>query len=75
MAITVGQAALVVRRHWNETPEDSRSRLSELLKRSGGRPSNLSDAERRELSAHVRALRLGQLGGKLAAAVAGRRGR
>jgi len=71
-AITVGQAALVVRNHWNETPQESRARLAELVKRSGGRPSSLSEAERRELSAHVRALRLGQLGGKLAASAGGR---
>lgn len=72
VAITVGQAALVVRNHWNETPQESRARLAELVKRSGGRPSSLSEAERRELSAHVRALRLGQLGGKLAASAGGR---
>ncbi len=70
--MTVGQAALVVRKHWQETPQASRERLSELIKRSGGRPSNLSDAERRELAEHARALRLGQLGGKLAATASGR---
>ena len=61
LALTVGQAAWATRRHWQAVPAARRERLQALLRQSGGRPSNLSPAERRELSELVRELDLGNI--------------
>ncbi|GAC1322817.1 MAG: hypothetical protein NVSMB25_18440 [Thermoleophilaceae bacterium] len=75
IALTAGQSALAVRRHWQSFPPEQRARLQELLKVSGGRPARLSESERRELGELVRALELGGLGRDLAMnAVLPRRG-
>lgn len=60
-ALTLGQVAWTVRQHWVAIPVEHRSRLQELLRKSRGRPSNLSRSERRELRGLVKHLNLGRL--------------
>ncbi len=60
-ALTLGQLGLVVHRHWHEIPAEQRTRLAHLLRKSRGRPSNLSRPERAELRQLVRALELSGL--------------
>jgi hypothetical protein len=60
-ALTLGQLALVLHRHWLTIPSEQRTRLADLLRASKGRPSNLSGSERRELRALVRQLDLARL--------------
>jgi hypothetical protein len=45
----VVQAVLVIRRHWQSLSPKDRARLSDLVRESGGRRSNLSAKERAEL--------------------------
>jgi uncharacterized protein YbgA (DUF1722 family) len=61
VAAALGQAARGARRQWQALPPERRNRLQVLLRQSGGRPSNLSAAERRELQAIVAELRLGEV--------------
>jgi hypothetical protein len=60
-ALTVGQVAWAVRQHWLAIPVEHRGRLQELLRKSRGKPSNLSRSERRELRGLVKHLNLGRL--------------
>ncbi len=55
------QAVLATRRHLRQTSPDDRARLQELLRSSGGRPGNLSAAERQEFIETGRRLRPGKL--------------
>jgi len=57
-ALTLGQLGLVVHRHWHAIPAEHRTRLAHLLRKSRGRPSNLSRSERGELRRLLRALEL-----------------
>jgi hypothetical protein len=60
--------------HWDELDPRDRTRLVELLRKSKGRASNLSAAERTELRAIARRLELLRLGRSAAqAAVMGHR--
>jgi hypothetical protein len=62
--------------HWDHLDPRDRNRLAELVRRSKGRPQNLSRSERDELRQLVRRLELLRLGGAIGgAAIAGRRGR
>jgi hypothetical protein len=61
MAASVGQAGWALLRQWQALPEKRRTRIQGLLRKSGGRPSNLSGAERRELKDLVSELNLGQV--------------
>ncbi len=64
------------RDHWDRLDPDDRARVSALMRRSRGNPRNLTAADRDELRALGRRLRLGRLGFSLAtAAVVGRRKR
>jgi hypothetical protein len=58
VATTAGRFAWSAAQRWRALPPDRRDRLQDLLRKSGGRPSGLSAAERRELSALVRDLEL-----------------
>jgi hypothetical protein len=49
MAITVAQAALVARDHWGLLSASERTRLGKLVRKSAGRPSNLTKREQDEL--------------------------
>jgi hypothetical protein len=60
-ALTLGQLGLVAHRHWHAIPAEHRTRLVLLLRKSRGRPSNLSRSERGELRQLVRALELSGL--------------
>jgi len=72
MAITASQAALAARDHWKLLTPAERDRLQALLRQTGGRRSNLSADEQRELGGIVRKLELGALGRRV---VTGRRAR
>lgn len=61
-----GQAAIVLRDHWQQVPVHDRERLTELLKASKGRPSALTPKQRDELSAIVRRFDVKSLGRDLA---------
>ncbi|HVS29380.1 MAG TPA: hypothetical protein VHE14_07490 [Solirubrobacteraceae bacterium] len=73
LALTAGQAAWIARTHWQQLPAAQRIRLQTLLKDSRGRLSNLTAAERRELSKLVSDLQLGELGRDLAGSALGTR--
>ncbi len=55
------QAVLTTRRHFRQTAAEDRARLGDLLRRSRGRPANLTAAERREVLRTARRLRPGKL--------------
>jgi hypothetical protein len=60
--------------HWGRLDPADRRRVSELMRRTHGNPANLTPAERAELLAVGRRMRLGRLGFSMAtAAIIGRR--
>jgi hypothetical protein len=65
-ALLVAELVLATRDHWIRLDPQTRERLWTLVSKSKGRPSNLSRAERNELMALMRKLRLFQLGRNLA---------
>jgi hypothetical protein len=68
--------ARVAKDHWDQLDPRDRSRFAELVRRSKGRPQNLTRSERDELAQLARRLQLLRLGGALGgAAIAGRRRR
>jgi hypothetical protein len=60
-ALMALQVVLTTRRHLHDTSPEDRARIRELLQRSGGRPANLTPAERREVLRTARRLRPGKL--------------
>jgi hypothetical protein len=65
--LAVAQAAVATKRHWDKlTPEERRS-LARLVRKSRGRPSNLSLRERNQLRRLVAKLELRRLGRDIAA--------
>jgi len=54
--VMVFRVGLAIRRHWRQTSPKDRTRVQELLKRSRGRPANLTADERRDLLRSARAL-------------------
>ena len=60
-ALTLGQVAVVLRRHWRTIPAEKRERLAHLLRKSRGRLSNLTAEERGELRRLARQLDLAPL--------------
>ena len=62
------------RDHWGRLDPADRTRVSDLMRRTHGNPASLTPADRAELLALGRRMRLGRLGFSLAtAAVVGRR--
>lgn len=61
VAASLGQAAWAAGRQWRALPAERRARLQALLRQSGGRPSNLSTADREELRMLVGELNLGDV--------------
>jgi hypothetical protein len=59
------EVAAVASRHWREIDERDRRRMGELVRKSRGRPGNLSPRERAELRRLVGALDLPRLGREL----------
>jgi len=60
-AAAAGLFAWSAQRRWRDLPLERRNRLRSLLRRSGGRPSRLSEAERRELLDLVRELHVADI--------------
>jgi hypothetical protein len=61
LAASLGQAAWATQRQWQQMPRRRRARLQALVRQSGGRPSRLSAAERRELWGLIGDLNLGEV--------------
>ena len=68
------QGARSAQRHWHAVPASRRERMQTLVRKSGGRPGNLSPSERRELQSLVSELNLGQVIRDTAQSAATRRG-
>jgi hypothetical protein len=60
------EIAWIARRHWRRLESDERSRLVELAKKSRGRPSRLSAAERDEAAELLEKLDYAEFGGDVA---------
>jgi hypothetical protein len=75
MATTAGRFVWSATQRWSALPARRRARLQDLLRKSGGRPSRLSRAERRELGELVGDLELAALVRAAAMDAAPRRGR
>lgn len=63
------EVALITRRYWRRLDSDERKRLTELARKSRGRPSNLSERERREAADLLEKLDYAEFGGNVAATV------
>ena len=61
-ALVVAEALVATKRHLDDVPARTRRRLLELVKKSKGRPSNLTREEKRELTKLVGELRPFALG-------------
>jgi hypothetical protein len=59
------EAAMAMRRHWNELPPADRRRLTELARRSGGRWTRLTREERADFKRIARGLNFGRLAREL----------
>jgi hypothetical protein len=66
-AWAVAEALIATRRHWSGIEPRTRKRLTELVTKSRGRPSNLSRDEKRELGRLVGQMDLRRLTRELAA--------
>lgn len=64
--VLLGQAAIVLKDHWQAISSKDRARLAELLKASKGRPLHLTPQQRSELSAILRRADIPGLGRDLA---------
>jgi hypothetical protein len=72
--LIVFEVLRAAREHWDQLDPADRAQVADLMRRSRGNPRNLTAADREELRALGRRLRLWRLGVSLAtAAVAGRR--
>jgi hypothetical protein len=67
--IAAAEVALATYRHWRRLDPDERSRMVELVRRSKGRPSRLTDREADELEALLEKLGHIELVGDVAAIV------
>lgn len=63
--ISAAEGALLMRRHWKRLEPAERSRFTELVRKSRGRPSKLSKREHRELDELLGKLEHAQLAGGL----------
>jgi hypothetical protein len=54
--LVVFQAAMLMRSQWRQLPPHERARLSDLARKSGGRPNRLTREERREFLRIARGL-------------------
>jgi hypothetical protein len=60
------EIALITRSHWRRLEPEERKRLSELLRKSRGRPSRLSARERKDAAELLEKLDYAELGGNVA---------
>jgi hypothetical protein len=63
------EIAWITRSHWRRLDAEERRRLTELARKSRGRPSKLSGRERREAAELLEKLDYAELGGHVAATV------
>jgi hypothetical protein len=61
LATAAGRFLVSARQQWQDLPPDRRRRLQTLLRKSRGRPSGLSAAERGEIAQLVKELELARL--------------
>jgi len=59
------QVAWLANRHWRRLEPDERRRLRELIRKSRGRPSRLSNKEREEAEELLQKLDFAELGGNV----------
>jgi hypothetical protein len=59
------EAAMIMRTHWSYLDSHDRRELTRIVRKSGGRPGNLTHDERSELARIVRRLDLISAGRKL----------
>jgi hypothetical protein len=59
------EAAMIMRTHWSYLDSNDRRELTRIVRKSGGRPGNLTRNERSELARIVRRLDLISAGRKL----------
>ncbi len=59
------QSAMILREHWGRLDDKDRHELNRIVRKSGGRPNNLTKSERSELVRIVRRLDLMTAGRKL----------
>jgi hypothetical protein len=59
--VMVFELAVTLRKHWRLLEPKERTRLAELVKKSQGRPANLSPSERREVRRLVAKLEPGSI--------------
>lgn len=59
------EAAWLARRHWRRLDPEERARLRELIRKSRGRPSNLTERERDEATVLLEKLDYAELGGSV----------
>jgi hypothetical protein len=63
------EVAWMANRHWRRLEPEERRRLIELAKKSKGRPSKLTEKERREADELLQKLNYAELGGSVASTV------
>jgi hypothetical protein len=73
-ALTTAQIGWLLAQQWRSLPARDRGRFQALLRKSQGRPSNLSRAERRELMRITKALELPRVMREGLLSLANRRG-
>ena len=73
--LVFAEAALATKKHWDRLEPGTRRRVAELVRKSKGRPSNLTPAEKQELRGLVRQLHLVRLGRDLAVVASPLRGK
>lgn len=56
---------MITRNHWKQLEPEERKRLSQLIRKSRGRPSKLTASERQEASELLEKLEYAKLGGDL----------
>ena len=64
--VDVARAAPLLKSHWDKLTPAERSQLQRLIRKSKGKPSNLTLVERATVRRLVRKLQLGRLGRDLA---------
>ena len=67
------QAGMIAREHWAKLERDDRAELQSLIRKSRGRASNLSAAERARARALIDKLELGTFGKRLVPVATGLR--
>jgi hypothetical protein len=67
--VAAAEVAFISRRHWRRLDPDERRHLLDLLWKAKGRPSKLTESEKREASLLLQKLDYAELGGNVAGIV------